>query len=302
MIPVDARLAASENRSVNQVTASRATSRSAPRFLEQVARAGDHEQRLGRLHSRRRLFVQVQHVAIILADDEQRGGGDAREPAISKIGPAAARHHGGDQARRLGGGDQRRRRTRARAEVSERRGPGKRLPGRPPRRGAEAACEQGHVEARPGVGCLRFGEQIEQQRRDPRSLQRARDLHVTGARATRAAAMREDRRAARSIGDRQRGGEIDVVDVEDHLLGPDVSGLRLVGLLPEKIEGLPFEIVLHTQTSCDRHASASLAQAALARRANAHGFRRAVSRAQVLRPGLRRLTVRRATWRRGAGG
>ena len=240
MIPVDARLAASENCSVNQVTVSRATSRSAPDSSNKWLAPGITDSDRGASIRDAACSLRCSTSRSFSPDDEQRGGGDAREPAIREIGPAAARHHGGDEGRLLGGGDQRRRRSRARAEVSERRGPGKRLLGGPPRRGEQAACEQGHVEARPGVGCLLFGEQIEQQRRDPRPLQRPRDLQVTGARAARAAAVREDHQPARAIGDREDGREIDVVDVEDQLLGADGSGLRLVGLLRERSEDLFF--------------------------------------------------------------
>jgi hypothetical protein len=64
------------------------------RFLKQVAGAGHDVQCRSAGHSCLRIPIQGENIAVIAANDEQRGSGDARQGPLSQIWPSATGHDG----------------------------------------------------------------------------------------------------------------------------------------------------------------------------------------------------------------
>ena len=166
-------------------------------LLEEMRGARDDPEQLLAGQGGERLPVQFDDVAVLAADDQQRGCGDLREPRTGEIGAAAARDHCGDPAAQLGGGEKRRAGAGAGAEEAQRQVRDVRLAADPERRLRHAFREQRDVEDVAAVARLGRGQQIEQERGESLGVQRVRDGYVARAEPARAAAMGEEDDAAR---------------------------------------------------------------------------------------------------------
>src|SRR5258706_5398645 len=136
------------------------------RLLEVVRGARDHGELARAAHARISLAIDLEHVRIALAHDEQRGRGYELEIRTREIGASATRHHRAHALVLLRGGDEGGRRTRAGAEIPQRCrariAAGNQILGRPD----EAPREEPHVETQvahvPVGRFLLGGEQVEQ--------------------------------------------------------------------------------------------------------------------------------------------
>lgn len=117
-----------------------------PRLLEQVRGAGDHVHPHLRAHARRRRAVHADHGDVVASDDQERGGGHARQGVLGEIGPSAAGDDGED-LRPLGGRDQGGPAARAGPEIADRETAGEGLSMDPIRDRHQPAGEEADVEA-----------------------------------------------------------------------------------------------------------------------------------------------------------
>jgi hypothetical protein len=174
-----------------------------------VARARHHRQvaAVGQVAEQR--FVELAHLDVRAADDEQDGRAHVREQRTGQVGPAAARHHRQDAAGALARGRQRGGRSGARAEQAARQPP-RRLAaavepvdghGQPPR-------EQRDIEAQLAgerVPVFLVGrEQVEQQRAEARLVQAGRHRLVPRRVPGTAAAVGEQHEPGRVV----RNGQV----------------------------------------------------------------------------------------------
>jgi hypothetical protein len=84
-----------------------------------VGRAGHHVEAVLTAQHGLGLEVQVQHRAVLPADDEQCRRGHLGEPLAGQVGTPAAGDHGDDAGAGFRGSPQRGRRAGARAEVAD---------------------------------------------------------------------------------------------------------------------------------------------------------------------------------------
>jgi hypothetical protein len=181
--------------------ARRITSSSAPGSSEEMRGAGnDFEPHLAR-HLTHRLVVQRKHRKVIAADNQQRWRLDAEQPTASQVGTATARHDGSRHLWTLRGRDQRSGRSSTGAKIGDRKGLQVGLQDRPVYGRHHAASEPRDVEPeleRPHVDRLFFAsQQIEQQGRVARAVQRLGHLPVARTVSAASAAVREDHKPLR---------------------------------------------------------------------------------------------------------
>src|SRR5687768_4145379 len=165
-------------------------------LLEQMRRAR-HDLEQGRgAHLLHRFLVQLDNRGVIAADDEQRRRLHERQSAGCEIRTAAARDDGPRPPGPFRRGNQRRGCARACAEVADWQRPQIGLFDRPIGGGDHAAAETLDIEPElTGELVHRFlfaGEQIQQQRRETRIVQRLGHLPVACAEPAAAAAMGKD--------------------------------------------------------------------------------------------------------------
>jgi hypothetical protein len=127
------------------------------------------------------LAVELEHLGVEPADDQQRRGAHLTESGGGEVGTPAARDDRRYLMAEVGGGDQRGGGTGAGAEVTERQLTGLGLAAKPAGGGRQSPAKQGDVEHVGSVALLLGGEQIEQERREPVVVQRLGDLAVAGA-------------------------------------------------------------------------------------------------------------------------
>ena len=166
-------------------------------LVEEMRGARDDPEQLLAGQGGERLPVKFDDVAVIAADDQERGRRDFGEHRPREIGATAARDHRGDPAAQFGGGEKRRAGAGAGAEETQRQVRDVRLAADPERRLHDAFGQQGNVEDVAAVARLVRRQQIEQERGESLGVQRVRDGHVARAEAAGAAAMGEKDDAAR---------------------------------------------------------------------------------------------------------
>ena len=131
-------------------------------LLEQMAGAGHDPEQLLAGQRGQRLPVQLEDVAVVAADDQQRGRHDLGKPRPCEVRASAARHHRGDPVVEFRGREQGRAGAGAGAEQAERQIGDVGLAADPERRFHHAFGKQRNVEDVAAV--VRFGwrQQVEE--------------------------------------------------------------------------------------------------------------------------------------------
>src|SRR6266511_1654792 len=164
--------------------------------------------------------VQLEHDLVRAADDQERRSADELERPAGEIRPATARDDDGDGVRPRSCGDERGGGTSARAEEADRQLCVRAL-AEPVDRGDQPAGEQLDVEpvlARVEIDLFLGGsEQVDEQRADPRLVERRRDAAVAWAVPPRSAAVCEDDDPGRPVRDDEVAFQRGVADRDRHL-------------------------------------------------------------------------------------
>ena len=142
-----------------------------------------------------RVHVELQHLRILGADDQQRRRAHGGERRLREIRSSAARYDRTNDLRTLCRGDERRRRSSARAEEADAKHALAETLGDEVDDRHQAVGEQLHVEAKLTGPLVLFlfhrRQQVEEQGGEPSVLQLARDLPVSRTQAAASAAVGE---------------------------------------------------------------------------------------------------------------
>src|SRR5918992_3889087 len=191
-----------------------------PRLLEEVRRPGHDLQLLLRAKPSERLLVHADHGHVVTADDEKRWRLDEGQGVAREVGSPTARDDRADLPRVFGRSDQRSSGARAGAEVADPKvsclgviyqplcGAGESLGEEP-----DVETEVAGAEVRP---LFVRGEEVDQERREARFLERPRDEAVSGAVAARARAVGEEHNPSCVFGRAQISFEHDLTGRDPH--------------------------------------------------------------------------------------
>ena len=144
----------------------------------------------------RGLPVQLEDMAVVAADDQQRGRHDLGKPRPCEVRASSPRHHRGDPVVEFRGREQGRAGAGAGAEQAERQIGDVGLAADPERRFHHAFGKQRNVEDVAAV--VRFGwcQKVEEKGREAVGIEHVRDGDVARTEPARSAAMREQNDAA----------------------------------------------------------------------------------------------------------
>ncbi len=177
------------------------------RLAEQMRGAGHHVQPVRRGQPPRGLTVEVQHLRVRTAHHQQHRARHQRQCVASQVGASAPRDDRRHPPRTLRRRDERRRRSRTGPEQPHRQVHRVRPVLQPVHGVRQAPRQQTDVETVPArrrvLVLLRRGQQVQQQRAEPRPAQHSGDGPVARAEPRTAAAVREQHHTARPHGDLQ---------------------------------------------------------------------------------------------------
>ena len=188
-----------------------------------LERAGLLEQVRGALHDLDpvgadqplgRAQVELQHLRIARADDQQRRRPHERQPVARQIGTPAPRDDGPHVVAERGRRPQRRAGAGRGPEVADRQAVRDGFVADPARHGLEPRRQQRDVEDEIPAALLVLGEKVEQQRREAGRLEASRHRPVARAEAAAAAAVGEDDEALGRLRDGEVAPQPQAVEID----------------------------------------------------------------------------------------